>query len=102
MIVALVAFRYDDEAHLERMNRAARERRHLYEDLPGLLQKIYWLDRERSGTGGLYVWESRARAEAFYDGAWREKAIQAFGATPTVRYLEVTDVVANQPVAVAR
>ncbi|HET9015639.1 MAG TPA: hypothetical protein VFN57_08580 [Thermomicrobiaceae bacterium] len=102
MIVALVTFHYDDEEHLERMNRAARERRHLYEGLPGLLQKLYWLDRERAETGGLYVWESRGRAEEFYGGAWREKATQAFGASPTIRYLEVTDVVANTAVAVGR
>ncbi|HUZ02841.1 MAG TPA: YdhR family protein [Thermomicrobiaceae bacterium] len=100
MIVALITFRFDDEAHLERMTRAARERRQLYEDLPGLLQKLYWLDRERSELGGLYVWESRARAEEFYSGSWREKATQAFGASPGVRYLEVTDVIANRPVAV--
>ena len=100
MIVALVSFQYDDEAHLDRMSAAARERRHLYEGLSGLLQKVYWLDRERAELGGLYVWESRGRAEEFYSDAWREKAIQAFGAEPQVRYLEVTDVVANQPVAV--
>lgn len=99
MIVALVSFRYESPDHLERMSQAARERRKLYEGLPGLIQKVYWTDAERSETGGLYLWESREVAERFYSPEWYVKAEQAFGASPTVRYLDVTDVIANRPAA---
>jgi len=42
-----------------------------YQDLPGLHRK-YFAGNVTHG-GGIYEWESRAAADAFYNDAWRER-----------------------------
>jgi hypothetical protein len=100
MIVAIVTFRYGNDFDPDRFNRVARERRGFYEGLEGLRQKLYWVSSERREAGGIYVWESRAAAERVYTDEWRARAEQVFGARPEIVFVEVTDVISNQPVAV--
>jgi hypothetical protein len=52
----------------------------------GLLRKDY-LNGE-AGGGGIYYWESREAAEAWYTPEWLAKAEQTFGARPIVTYYE--------------
>lgn len=52
----------------------------------GLLKK-YYLNGE-AGGGGVYLWRSRAEAEAWYSPEWYERMCQTFGATPRVTYYE--------------
>jgi hypothetical protein len=61
--------------------------------VPGLLRKqfIYALDDDETGghvAGGTYLWESRAAAEAFYTGPWRQGIIARYGAPPRITYFE--------------
>ncbi len=99
MIVAVVTFRYPPEAFdADRFMAAARERRGFYEGLAGLREKIYWVAPERAEAGGIYLWESREAAERVYSPEWRARAADAFGASPEVRYAEVTDLIVNGPV----
>jgi hypothetical protein len=65
-----------------------------YQGIPGLHRK-YFLGNESSG-GGVYEWDSRERAEAFYNDAWRERLRTVYGATPTVEYFDVHAVVDNE------
>jgi hypothetical protein len=36
----------------------------------------------------VYLWDSRAQAEALYDTAWSERIAARYGAPPTVEYFE--------------
>jgi len=60
---------------------------------PGLIRK-YYLNGD-SGGGGVYLWEPREAAEAWYDDEWWVRAEKNFGVRPTVNYYENYVVVDN-------
>jgi len=62
---------------------------------PGLLSKHYLRERETGMGGGMYVWESRAAAEAHYNAEWRARMTAENGHEPQVRYFDVPLVVDN-------
>ena len=66
-----------------------------YRDLAnrGLISKHY-LNGE-SGTGGVYVWESRAAAEAWYTDALLGQLTERFGVRPTLTWYDNHVVVDN-------
>ena len=101
MIAVFVTFPGTLELDPETLRARFEERRLNFEGLQGLVSKTFWLDRSTGEFGGFYVWESRARAQDFHDAKWRDAAAAAYGASPTIRYLEAPIHIANrQPLAV--
>ena len=47
--------------------------------VPGLVRKQFIHAVESGVAGGSYLWESRAAAEAFYSGPWREGIVARYG-----------------------
>lgn len=66
-----------------------------YRDVPGLFQKIYVLSEDGGTVGGVYLWNSRAEAEAMYTEAWRAFVREKYNTEPTVTYFESPVVVDN-------
>jgi len=64
-----------------------------YKDLPGLHRK-YFAGNATHG-GGIYEWESRAEADAFYNDSWRERLRTDYGAVPQIEFFDVHAVVDN-------
>ena len=64
-----------------------------YQGLPGLHRR-YFAGNATHG-GGIYEWESRAAADAFYNDAWRERLRTVYGATPEIQFFDVHAVVDN-------
>ena len=64
-----------------------------YRDLPGLHRK-YFAGNTTHGAG-IYEWDSRAAAEAFYDETWRERLRTVYGAVPDVQFFDIHAVVDN-------
>ena len=64
-----------------------------YQGIPGLHRK-YFAGNETHG-GGIYEWESRATAQAFYNDTWRERLRTVYGATPEIQFFDVHAVVDN-------
>ncbi len=64
-----------------------------YAAIPGLIRKQYLFADGRGG--GVYLWESRAAAEAAYGPAWRQLAIDKYGAEPSVQYFDTPVIVDN-------
>lgn len=58
----------------------------LYESLPGLDYKIFTIEPESGEFGGVYHWDTRAAAEAWFDEAWFERVRSERGAEPNVRF----------------
>lgn len=58
----------------------------LYVGLPGL--KVKYFLNGATGGGGVYLWEDRASAEAWYTDAWADKLEARFGARPSVTYYD--------------
>jgi hypothetical protein len=64
-----------------------------YQDLPGLHRK-YFAGNDAHG-GGVYEWDSRERAQAFYNATLRERLRTVYGAVPEVEFFDVHAVVDN-------
>lgn len=64
-----------------------------YQALAGLHRK-YFAGNATHGSG-IYEWESRAAADAFYNDAWRERLRTVYGAVPEIEFFDVHAVVDN-------
>jgi deazaflavin-dependent oxidoreductase (nitroreductase family) len=60
-----------------------------YVDVPGLLRKDYLRSEVGDVAGGVYLWDTKAQAEAMYNDGWRTKITAKYGVEPTVEYFDV-------------
>lgn len=58
-----------------------------YAKAPGLLHKSYTFSEQRE-FGGVYLWESRQAAEAWFNEAWHERVRKQRGVDGNVRMLD--------------
>ena len=66
-----------------------------YRGVAGLVRKCYVLADDGSTAGGVYLWKSRADAEAMYTESWRATVREKYGVDPSVTYFESPVVVDN-------
>ena len=95
MITAITTFRLPkpitrDEARQIFLSTAPK-----YQGVPGLVRKVYVLSDEGDVAGGVYLWQSRADADAMYTDSWRAFVRGKYGTEPSVTYFESTVVVDN-------
>ncbi|MGH7098268.1 MAG: hypothetical protein ACREE4_11495 [Stellaceae bacterium] len=51
-------------------------------------------------VSGVYLWESRAEAEAFYSGPWLNGTRKRYGMDPEIRYFDTACITDNALAAV--
>ena len=73
MITTLVLFSLPSPISLEDAAKRFESSAPKYQNLKGLVRKYYVRTEDGSRAGGIYLWESRAAAEAVYNGEWRER-----------------------------
>ena len=95
MVVVIVTYSFPGPVTLAEVRRAAAKGAQRYLNLPGLLRKNYWLSEDGMRAGGIYVWESRARAEAFYTAEWKQFFTAQYGVPPEIVYLHSPVMVDN-------
>ena len=66
-----------------------------YQDIPGLIRKYYILSEDGKTAGGIYLWNSRAEAEAIYTESWKEFVREKYGSYPSQTYFDTPVVVDN-------
>lgn len=88
MIIAIVNFRGAPDEPRERVLARFTEAAPRFRAIPGLVRKNFIHDAASGTGGGVYLWETRAAAEAYYDAAWRERMTKLLGNTPTVQYFD--------------
>lgn len=66
-----------------------------YQGVAGLFRKCYVLSEDGRTVGGIYLWNSRADAEAMYTESWREFVREKYGVEPSVTYFDSPVVVDN-------
>jgi deazaflavin-dependent oxidoreductase (nitroreductase family) len=88
MIVAVVRFKMNEPITPAKATEAFLASAPSYQGVPGLLRKHYVHTLEGDQAGGVYLWESKAAAEALYDEAWRQRIEARYGSSPTVEYFE--------------
>jgi hypothetical protein len=70
-----------------------------YQMMPGLLKKYFTIGE---GTfGGVYLFETRAAAQAAFSDAWKAQVVTTYGAPPSVTYFDVPLVLDNAAVPAA-
>ena len=67
-----------------------------YEGLAGLTRKYYVMTDEGKNAGGIYLWESKAQAEAWYNDDWLQYMTEAWGEPPLIEYRDCPIVVDNE------
>ena len=66
-----------------------------YQGVAGLFRKCYILSEDNTTVGGIYLWNSRAQAEAIYTESWRIFVREKYGTDPLVTYFDTPVVVDN-------
>ena len=57
-----------------------------FQKLPGLKQKYFTVNANQAG--GIYLFASRAAAEAFFTTQWTEQVTKTYGSKPNVTYFD--------------
>ena len=67
-----------------------------YEGLEGLIRKYYVVTDDKAKAGGIYLWESREKAEKFYGEEWTSRIAGLFGEPPMLEFLDCNIVIDNE------
>ena len=96
MIVELVTFKAPPDADWDRILVDARATIPRWRANPQLLRKHYLLSDDGKECAGLYIWPTRAVAEAAHDAAWRAAVEERTGSAPTIRYFDLQMLLDNE------
>lgn len=66
-----------------------------YQGVAGLVRKHYVLSQDGNTVGGIYLWKSRAEADAMYTESWKDFVREKYCSDPSLTYLESPVVVDN-------
>jgi len=65
-----------------------------FRDVPGLIRKQF-ICAEDGWAGGVYLWQTREDAEAFYAGPWLDGIRDRYGMDPQIRFFETPCITDN-------
>ena len=66
-----------------------------YQGVKGLFRKCYILSEGGDTVGGVYLWNSRAEADAMYTESWKDFVREKYGTEALVTYYDTPVVVDN-------
>lgn len=66
-----------------------------YREVKGLVRKVYVVSPDGLTVGGVYLWNSKADADALYTESWRAFVREKYGTEPTVTYFDSPVMVDN-------
>ncbi|MEJ2379172.1 MAG: YdhR family protein [Pseudolabrys sp.] len=66
-----------------------------YKNLAGLVRKYYLRSEDGRRAGGVYLWESKAAAEAVYNGEWKARVKELYGSEPEIAWFDTPVIVDN-------
>lgn len=95
MITTITTFRLPEPLTRDEARRIFLSTAPKYRDVAGLVRKVYVLSEDGSTAGGIYLWSSRADAEAMYTESWRAFVREKYATDPTVTYFDSPVVVDN-------
>ena len=70
-----------------------------FREVPGLIRKQF-IYAEDGWAGGVYLWKTRAQAEAFYSGPWVDGIRERYGMDPQIKYFNTACITDNSAEAV--
>jgi len=96
MITAIVNFKLPADIDAKKAAELFRGSAPKYRGMKGLVRKYYLFDDKSRIGGGVYLWKTRADAEAVYTPQWQDYIADRYGAAPDIRYFETAVVVDNE------
>lgn len=93
MIVSIVTFKLPKRWTVEEAAAVSKSTAPKYLHKPGLVRKHYFVTETGDRAGGIYLWKTKADAEACYTSEWKDMVTAKYGAAPDILY-------ANVPVSV--
>ena len=95
MIVSILTYRLPRRWTVEEAAAVFKTTAPRYLRMPGLVRKHYCLTEAGDCVEGIYLWESKAHAEACYTTEWKAKVTGVYGAAPEILYAAVPVTVDN-------
>ena len=95
MITAITTFRLPKPITRDEARRIFLSTAPTYQGVPGLVRKVYVLSQDGATAGGVYLWNSRAEADAMYTESWKAFVREKYGTDPSVTYFDSPVVVDN-------
>lgn len=89
MIVAIVTFRLPKRWTVDDAAAVFKSTAPKYLGKPGLVRKHYYVTEAGDRAGGIYLWKSKADAEACYTADWKAMVTAKYGAAPEILYASV-------------
>lgn len=86
MIVSIVTFKLPKRWSVEEAAAVFKSTAPKYLGKAGLVRKHYYLTEAGDKAGGIYLWKSKADAEACYTPEWRAMVTAKYGAAPDIMY----------------
>jgi hypothetical protein len=86
MIVSIVTFKLPRRWTVEEAAAVFKSTAPKYLGKPGLIRKHYYITDGGDRAGGIYLWKTRADAEACYTAEWKAMVTAKYGAAPDILY----------------
>jgi len=100
MILSILTYKLPQRWTVEEAAAVFKSTAPRYLRMPGLVRKHYCLTEAGDCVEGIYLWKSKAHAEACYTAEWKVKVTAVYGAAPEIRYAAVPVTVDNQKEAI--
>lgn len=95
MITTITTFVLPEALTLEQAKAIFKTTAPHYQTVAGLVRKSYILSEDGKTAGGIYLWRTRANAEALYTDGWRAFVREKYRTEPHVSYFNSPVVVDN-------
>ncbi|RTL51611.1 MAG: monooxygenase [Bradyrhizobiaceae bacterium] len=95
MITTMTTFKLSKPITREEARRIFLSTAPNYQGVSGLLRKCYILSQDGTTAGGIYLWNSRADAEAMYTENWKVAVREKYGVDASIDYFESPVLVDN-------
>jgi len=95
MIGVFVSFTFPDSFDAAAVRSVAQQARARFEGMPGLRSKAFTLDETGRRAVNVYIWDDEVAARAFFTPDLTARIAQLYGATPTITFVEVAELVDN-------
>lgn len=89
MIVAIVTFKLPQRWTVEDAASVFKSTAPKYLGKAGLVRKHYFITETGDRAGGIYLWQSKAHAEACYTPEWQAMVTGKYGVPPDILYAHV-------------
>jgi heme-degrading monooxygenase HmoA len=96
MITAVVTFKVPKEMTRDKALELFKSRAPIFQNMPGLISKQFLFDADRNVAGGVYLWESRAVADACYQGPWKDGIRKLALSEPEIAWFDSPVVINNE------